>query len=610
MNRAIFFSFGLIFCASLRAQEKVYISKEIDVHPPAFTEKTDSLKIKSLAASTGFYLRAGGPVSSSGLSIRSAAPAHTEISWNSLPLASPLIGQADASLISPLMLRQGKIRAGGDSETGFCGAFGGSLLLGEASPENGHKAEGGIAAGSFGQLEQWASMHVGGKNSLAGLRCWNSSGKWDYPIRIGNFSTRMQHQSRKFYGLEGSATLEYRKNQFLDGGIWIQESDRQLPAVLFQEQKGSRQLDAGQRFFLRQRIIKPGFTFLQLIGFSRDELHFQDPASQTDSKARSLGFFYRTEGRLRIKSAPLHLSGHLSRQTANSGQGNGILTLNRSGLRAATELNILRDFIHFQPGLNAEFFLFPDSRRSDFFLLPSARMEFRYSNKQNLSLSWNARSRCPGLNDLYWPMAGNPNLRAERGFTASADWNCHFPITNPLDISLGSSLFATRISNYILWLPKGAFWSPRNIGKAEIEGIQLKAGGRYSGKKGRGFSLQSDVQLSRQRMGILQNGRMEKSPMPFQPGIQASLELKIERPGFALWLRQMHQGKRLTGFAEGKELDAYATMDTGLEWTIRISRLNLRLSADANNVWNVSYYLIPGFPMPGRNFRLACSLLI
>ena len=600
----------MLFSSALCGQEKEYTSHEIKISTGKSKARPDSGSIRDLGSVTGLYLRAPGPVSSAGLSIRGAAPAHTEVSWHGIPLASPLIAQADVSLISPLMLRRARLREGGPSETGFCSAFGGSLLLGDSGGETTNRAEAGLAAGSFGQMEQW--LEAGGEmKSVSGkMRCWNSTGKWNYPIRIGNFSTRMNHQERQFAGLEASGELNAGKQHKFDAGLWIQQSERQLPGMLLEENPGASQDDRNQRVYLRHRMQLGQHSFRQLIGVSRDELHFQDFKSRTDSKARSEGFYYRADAQLNAGGILYFLRGHFSRQAAVSGQSNSRHLLDRQGAGISAEIRFLKDKLLLRPGLNLENAAFPGSGRSDFFLLPAASLEWYLGWGQVFSLNWQGHGRNPGLNDLFWPGSGNPLLRAERGFTQTMNWKSVFVQSSAIRLTASASCFFTRISDYILWLPEAAQWKPQNAGRAEIRGLSLKSSAAYAPAGRWKFGLLADIQLSRQQLQNEISGQKEIKKMPFQPEFQACLQLSAEVSGFSVSLRQMHQGERLTGFGVQEHLKAFQTSDLSAEWQKNIHRVRLKIFAEALNIFHTSYYLLPAFPMPGRNFKAGISLQI
>lgn len=72
----------------------------------------------------------------------------------------------------------------------------------------------------------------------------------------------------------------------------------------------------------------------------------------------------------------------------------------------------------------------------------------------------------------------------------------------------------------------------------------------------------------------------------------------------------MHQGERLTGFGVQEHLKAFQTSDLSAEWQKNIHRVRLKIFAEALNIFHTSYYLLPAFPMPGRNFKAGISLQI
>jgi vitamin B12 transporter len=85
--------------------------------------------------------------------------------------------------------------------------------------------------------------------------------------------------------------------------------------------------------------------------------------------------------------------------------------------------------------------------------------------------------RTPGLNDLYWPLSGNPDLTPEYG------WVYEMRIeAEPRQHMFGAvSIFLRNIKDRIAWIPDtGGMWMPQNINELSIAGIDLEYRGQFS----------------------------------------------------------------------------------------------------------------------------------
>lgn len=611
MNRAYLIILFLFIQPGLKAQEREYNIREVKVEHSrnvSSGRQGDTLGARPLSSKPGIYLRAVSPVASAGLSVRAAAPAHTDVSWNGIPLSNPLLGQADVSLIAPVMLQQAVIREGGMAENGFCASFGGSLLLGMQTKQFKNHAVMGVSAGSFGQLEQHAKM--GGRIGTTGgaLQLWNTSGEWNYPVRMGNFTTRMKHQARHFFGAEGQSHWQTGKNHRLESGFWSQRSDRQLAGMLLEENPAGRQQDENHRFFLRQIWQPRRLNLQQQFAYSTDRLDFQDAKAGISSRAHSQGWFYRSEAGIGRERWRLKLQTHASLQQADAGQASGLQRQIRAGVGLLPEWNFPEAGIRIRPELRMECWSYPEANRREAVLLPALQVQWQKMESHTLVLGIFSRRRNPGLNDLYWPGAGNPQLLPESGFTSGLDWIWRIQPISGLFLRQETGLFHTRISDYILWMPQSIQWQPLNAGEARISGLSFRQLADYTISTGWKSSLRMEWQLSRQELSHHMDGTQKKSPMPFQPEIQASLQLRLEKGGFAGSLQSMYNGRRAIGFNSSGQMPAYQLLDAAFEWQGKIASRHVKLVAQACNLLNAHYHLLPAFPMPGRNFLLQLEI--
>lgn len=91
------------------------------------------------------------------------------------------------------------------------------------------------------------------------------------------------------------------------------------------------------------------------------------------------------------------------------------------------------------------------------------------------SLSYKTSFTAPSYNDLYWPETGNAALEAEEGELLELSLT-HNIDTNNAYIPLKLNLYTGSLDNKIEWSPiseGSSIYSPFNIGKVEIQGVEL-----------------------------------------------------------------------------------------------------------------------------------------
>jgi outer membrane receptor protein involved in Fe transport len=141
-------------------------------------------------------------------------------------------------------------------------------------------------------------------------------------------------------------------------------------------------------------------------------------------------------------------------------------------------------------------------------------------------------------------------------------------------------------------------------------GLAVKQSISYQSPTGWAGSLQFDLQYCDQDIRLISSEGIRKSGLPFQPQLQTGFQARAGKQGLSLSVSGMHQSKRMLGFQGGGNLPAFRTLDLGLDWKHNFSSCSVKFFAEAGNIFNTSYFLIPAFPMPGRNFRIGTSFTL
>jgi outer membrane cobalamin receptor len=221
---------------------------------------------------------------------------------------------------------------------------------------------------------------------------------------------------------------------------------------------------------------------------------------------------------------------------------------------------------------------------------------------RRLSSAWSLRAnvgkafRAPSFNDLYWPpdpfSVGNPDLRPERATTG--DLGATYA-RGLWDASL--TAYRTSARDLIVWTP-GALqpgkWSPVNVNRARIRGIELTAGYRSGDWAYRfGGSLQSAQDRT---PGISTFGKQ----LTYRPAgnIHANADWRKDRWGAGADF--VYEGRRYASADNSARLGGYALLN------LRVSRAfgDWEARLLLNDVFDKRYQLQAGYPLPGREFRL------
>jgi vitamin B12 transporter len=215
--------------------------------------------------------------------------------------------------------------------------------------------------------------------------------------------------------------------------------------------------------------------------------------------------------------------------------------------------------------------------------------------------------RAPSFDDLFWPtratFAGNEDLRPERGrdLDAGLSWT-----SRNRNAGASLTLFRNRIRDLIQWSPGAAgIWRPRNIGRADLKGIEAEArrDGLGAGPVRLGGTLNyAWLDPENESDSPTVRGR----DLPGRPRHRANAILEIDAPGrLRLESEVSAVGSRFATEANTKKLPGYTLWNLSL--TGSPARW-LRLGASVRNVTNAAYVDIRDYPTPGREWSVTMGL--
>lgn len=210
--------------------------------------------------------------------------------------------------------------------------------------------------------------------------------------------------------------------------------------------------------------------------------------------------------------------------------------------------------------------------------------------------------RAPTLNDLYYTLVGNAQLRPE--YTSQWDLGIDYKDRH---LHLAVDIYTSRIEDKIVAIPmKCQFrWSMVNFGLVRSLGISTTAGydrtwgklalsanANYTCQRDRDFSSPSDPEY--------------KNTIPYSPLHSASLIVSLGYDGWSACTSWLYTGDRFALISNNKEdmLGAWQTVDLKLSKTFTVSRHSLQTTIECNNLTDSRHEVVKRYPMPGRNWKL------
>ncbi|WP_152220192.1 TonB-dependent receptor domain-containing protein [Pseudomonas sp. SCB32] len=231
----------------------------------------------------------------------------------------------------------------------------------------------------------------------------------------------------------------------------------------------------------------------------------------------------------------------------------------------------------------------------------NAAFSLPVGDNQSWIASYGEGFRAPTFSDLYYPGAGNPNLKAETSKTYELQWRGDFSGTH-----LETSLYRTEVDNLIAW--DSTSNQPENIAKARIDGFEASVARKVLG-------WQANLGLSL----IDPRDRDTGHTLPTRARRTLSLDLDRQFGAYGVGGSWRAVSQRYDDAANTRELGGYGVLDLRTSWLASDElRFDLKLDNALDRDYALGDYLRPTSPTdymgeahpyrePGRTALLAVT---
>lgn len=201
-------------------------------------------------------------------------------------------------------------------------------------------------------------------------------------------------------------------------------------------------------------------------------------------------------------------------------------------------------------------------------------------DNQSWIASYGEGFRAPTFSDLYYPGAGNPDLKAETSKTYELQWRGDFSGTH-----LEASLYRTEIDDMISW--DSSANQPENIAKARINGFEASVARDVLG-------WQANLGLS----VIDPRDRDTGHTLPYRARRTLSLDLDRQFGVFGVGGSWRAVSQRYDDAANTRQLSGYGDLDLRTSWRASDEiRFDLKLDNALDRNYTLGDYLRPTSPM-------------
>jgi outer membrane cobalamin receptor len=533
----------------------------------------------------------------SGLSLRGARREQVVITLDGLPLNDPATGLADIGDLPLAAVQSATVKPGADPLGAGSGASGGVLALSSAS-----QRLVSVRSGAFGQWAAegaWAASSAGARwsASLSHRRAVNDfvfrNEAGAEPVR----EQRVNNDEQRTVFSGGVVAAHTQWNVLLSTGTRGMVGPANVRAYDEDRSHTTRLLLRGQ--------TELGSTLLTT-GVRHFALAYRDPTRPAlDSRARAWAGDVEWRGaapigtwRLGTGADGLTGTGNLAQRRVRGflawGWQRAVPTTPRAEARLDIDVGVRADVVE----------------RNGAQPTGSAGVSWRaLGMRRASSLSLLARTaqavRVPTLYDLYFSSPQRLSVRALSPERVILDAHGGVQGTWQRAVSrlTGEVLLVSRDTrDAIIWFPGNFGWSPANVGRERLRGTEARAEFAAASLT---LGAWHTWYVSALRSGGL------TIPTPYVPqqsvGVQGAWRLGAHR----LSTNIRHQGRR--PFTAGPrnplfELPAVTLADVAWSREHTLAHLRALLSVAIENVTDVRWQSVRGFPMPGRGWSASLTL--
>ena len=568
--------------------------------------KTQNLS-DALRRQGGVYIRDYGAGNIATAAIRGTSAGHTAVLWNGLPLQDPMLGLTDLSILPLFFFEDVRLSLGGGSSLWGSGALGGAVHLGSSREQpNGMSLSYQGEGGSFGYLGQGLRLAYGNDQFSTSTKLFRQTADNDYPYEdLYGTENRLPHAATRQMGLMQENTIQLSKNQQLGIHFWAHRAGRDIPPSRVQPASRARQEDEALRAALDWQWIGQRSSWITRLAAFQNRLRYDDPLTQTFSDSRTRSLLAEAEGARNLSSG-LDVKGGL--------QFNYLEALSdvypgfpRQGRFAAfTALRWESSSRQWLAVLNGRQ-EWVDGQAIPF--TPALSLRWQHKGGLETGFSTSRNYRLPTFNDLYWPNAGNPNLRPEKGWNQSLylktegawrQWRGLFQLSG----------FNYNIQDWIIWLPENGLFRPENVRRVWSRGGSARL--RLDRPLGKG-SLRLEANYNYTR-STNESSRRTSDPsvgkqLIYVPLQQGGASLAWQSGGWYVAYQQEWAGRTYTQSDNSDWLPGFTVGALHVSRNWRREPFSGRLYVKLENLWGEKYELVANRPLPGRFYRVGVNIL-
>lgn len=532
-------------------------------------------------------------------SFRGTSPGHTALFWNGVPINSISLGQSDLSILPVQATDRVEVQFGSSGALFGNEAIGGSVHLSTTTiKKEGLQGAFSQTIGSFG-LNQTSMTAAYGNPTLrfqtkGYLQDQPNTFRYRDISRMGAPWERQAHAAFKQQGVLQDIWWQASPHTQVKASFWWNQAQREIQPLIGSSTQ-DRQADESFRAVVDYRYQKKSSVWKLKGAWVADLQQFNAQANQTSQGLLGLDWELPSARNLALRAGVrgTWMNANLSTYTATEQRWEAYQSLGcQEGEHISVSLNLRqlaypKELVPFLPGLGLDWRIFEGDRTS-----------------LHLKTAWGLGLKIPTLNDRFWEPGGNPNLQPEK--SQNAEMGFQLKQIRTFSWSHRLTYYRMQVEDWIIWLPKGNFWSPENIREVHNQGLEYQSEsswttGHITWQANLAYTYSSTRDLA-------QDGSQQ---LPYSPKHQGNAGLQVKGDDFAFDLSGFYVGQRSIASGESRILKGFALGNLGLTFSgAKWKSLQLPLRFQVLNIFNQSYQVLYLRAMPGRSYQLNLTLTL
>ncbi|SDW88414.1 iron complex outermembrane recepter protein [Lutibacter oricola] len=612
MRYILFFFIFIITSKNFAQQDSIQQLKVVNLNSVKLQKHSKGYKVLTLNDSiilknkesftsllrfnTPIYIKEYGSGGTSSASFRGTSASNTAVVWNGININSINNGQTGFNALSVNLIDNINVRSGGGSIEFGSGAIGGTVHLNDQLRfGNYSKKQVVLSVGSFNTTNNLYKFSIGRENFSAKFGVSYNKSDNDYKW-LGTDGLR--NENGAYENLSFNLGFAYKLNDFSKLSIFSSKYNghRKFSGVLPNPSAAKEKYkDFNFRNLIEYSFHKNEFSHaLKFAYLTQEYRYFADKNFDAFSYGKSKRYLLKYDFNYKISTnSTIEAFSELESVLGKTDQ------IEEKNRKQFSQSIIFTQQIDNIASINAKI-------RKDYnsdYKIPfvfAFGAELKPIKNTFIRLNGSKNYRVPTYNDLYWPALGNLDLIPESSL--QGEFGLGYK-SKDLKIDVGA--FYIESKDKIVWTPGGdperpGVWTPINIAKTVNKGVEFTAAFK---KQIENHSLDFNLNYSY----TIAKDKSTNKFLTYVPKHLVNSSFGYSYKRTHIFYQHLFNGEVYT---TTDNLDSYKVPyfnigNVGLDYTVlKTENKQLGIGLKVNNVFDKEYQVLPGRPMPNRNFNI------